>query len=953
MGRMLGSQQYHSHLSSNKFPAHFLDPLSSAVIDDQPSVLDWCQFMFTLNPVYRQAVMRCVAYFQTDVAFTSGTDKLLGDDEESKYDEFFRDQLNIQGQEMQMGMDMMCFHGDVKAVTRDGVYKLRDLAGQTVDVLSEGGVYRPAKFKSFGRQRLLEVEFSDGRTILATPEHKWVVRNCSGKTVRIPTTELRKNHRIERTVAPRPEKNADYAEGVRHGFAFGDGSLYNDGKQCCVPFFGAKETDMVPWYEGHGSEPRQYQTSAACKTFAKIHGLPAHYKEMPAATASASYWYGFICGLLAADGSVDTYGCALLTQKARAALEISAEQLPRIGMAAGPVRGHMRTAEFIRDDGTVDTYTGLMHYVTLLKRFMQADDFVRPHHRRNFEENYQPTNYGKYIAIKDVRETGMVDEVFCCVEMETHTFVVDQAILTGQCYGNHFCSIVDAFKWMIQCRCGNQVTLREASTNPRYRWRWMNMTPHADCPNCHHNGAWKMQHYPDDRPESLKFRSWAPQEIEIDHDLLTGNTKYKWRIPQDYAQQIRSGKVWQLENCRPEVFKAIACNDRFLEFDHGKLFHAKEPTLSGHNLRGWGCSRTMMNFRPLWKIQVLHRHDETFCLDYIIPFRVVTPDGGRGGEANEPFRTANMGTFKRMFDRMNRLRRFNPTDWHAFPYPIKYQLLGGDARQLMTPDMLDGEYGRLLDGIGAPVELQRGTLDVQSLPTSLRVFEASFSFLTHTNNEFLRWTANEVSRRLRWQYVVPRHHRVQHADDMQKMMAILQMAAGGNVSLRTALRMLGLNNRDEKRYTLEDQRWEQTFTSRMQEEMAQSDFMQQLNKGTSPMTQAMSGQAGGQAPPGGAPPAGAPAPAGGAPMGGGDPADAMIQQAKFTTDPSELMAISQQFAQYLMKANPSVRNQAMSKAEQQSPLLHAAAKQMIAKQKQQFEAQGREQGMMENYGQPA
>ena len=183
---------------------------------------------------------------------------------------------------------------------------------------------------------------------------------------------------------------------------------------------------------------------------------------------------------------------------------------------------------------------------------------------------------------------------------------------------------------------------------------------------------------------------------------------------------------------------------------------------------------------------------------------------------------------------------------------------------------------------------------------------------------------------------------------MQKMMAILQMAAGGNVSLRTALRMLGLNNRDEKRYTLEDQRWEQSFTSRMQEEMAQSDFMQQLAKGSSPISSAMGAMQGGGAPP----PGGQPAQGGAAmPPGGGDPVDSIIQQAKFTTDPGEMMALAQQLADFLLKSSPSVRSQSLNKTQQQSALLYAAAKDAMEKTKQQFEAQGREQGMMQNYGQ--
>jgi hypothetical protein len=494
MGRYLGTQQYHSRLESSKFPAPFLDPLSSAVIDDQPSVLDWCQFMFTLNPVYRQAVMRCVAYFQTDIAFTSGTDKLLGDDEESKYDEYFRDHLNIHGQEMQMGMDVMCFHGDVKAVTRNGVFRLRDLVGKTVDVLSEGGVYRPARFKSFGRQRLLEVVFKDGQRILATPEHQWVARNCSGKLVRVPTTSLVKNYRIERTVADRPARNADYEEGVRHGFVFGDGSLYNDGAQALASFFGEKDSQLIPAFAGVGGEARGYPAGEPKPDSRRIHGLNPAYKELPDNEESASYWYGFVCGFMAADGSADTYGCAVLTQKSRETLEAIREQLPRIGMASGPVRGHVRTAEFKRPNGKVDTYTGLMHYVTLLKRFMRPDDFLLAEHRRKFEENFRSTSYGRFIEVQGVNETGLVDEVFCCVEMATHTFVVENAILTGNCYGNHFCSVVDTFKWMIQCSCGNQVALREAHTNQRYRWRWISMTPHAHCPQCHRDGPWRMVH---------------------------------------------------------------------------------------------------------------------------------------------------------------------------------------------------------------------------------------------------------------------------------------------------------------------------------------------------------------------------------------------------------------------------------------------------------------------------
>src|ERR1019366_5606834 len=139
-----------------------------SVPSNMRSALYWSEYIFSMFGTYRMAMERVISYFLTDVQILN-----TSEDETEKWQSFFNDVLDIKTVIQNMLRGRMCFHGDTKVITAKGVFRLRELAGQTVDVLSDGGVYRAAEFKSFGRQELLEVEFSDGRKILATPDHEW------------------------------------------------------------------------------------------------------------------------------------------------------------------------------------------------------------------------------------------------------------------------------------------------------------------------------------------------------------------------------------------------------------------------------------------------------------------------------------------------------------------------------------------------------------------------------------------------------------------------------------------------------------------------------------------------------------------------------------------------------------------------------------------------------------
>jgi len=936
--------------ADDRFPDPFCDIASLSMPESIQAALRWCEFIMNCNGVYRQAIDRVVSYFLTDIQIEDLGQNALGREEKEKYEEFFNNTLGIKNALHSVAMDYLCFHGDTRVPTRDGVYAIRDLTGLTVDVISQGGVYRPATFKRFGRQALLEVTFSDGRKVLATPEHQWLVQKSTGGFVKVPTTELA-GRRIERTVAPRPEKNAEFYEGVRHGFTYGDGSLYNKHNprkktHAVANFFGEKDAAVVPYFSGVGGQPKlqkQYAGAGTC-TLTKVHGLPEKYKTIPEATASASYWYGFICGFLAADGSVDTHGCAILTQKNRAVLDAIEAQLPRVGMVAGPIRTQQQTMFLPEYKGLRRQHKLTMHYMTLLKQFMQEDDFLIPAHRKNFNDNNRRTNYGKFISVKSVNPTGIIDDVYCCLEPETHSFVIDNGIITGNCYGNSFTTLLVPFRRYLSCKkCGLEMPLSQVYNKPACAFKWQNFQFHAKCPQCNYTGEWAHIDRRTSDTADLKLKRWSPHEIELLWDPYTDDVRYVWRIPEDYRTLIKQGHLHHLERASWEVIQAIKDNKNLM-FDKDVVFHLREDSLAGLRNRGWGISRILANFRQAWYVQILMRYNEAVALDYVIPFRVITP-APRGGDAqsSDPVHTINLSSFTSRVQAMLRARRSDPARWNVLPFPVNYQALGGDASQLAPKELIDQGLDTLLKCIGMPVELFNGTLTMQAAPAALRVFEANWAHLPHNLNRFLGYVAEQVAKIKSWEPAAVTLTRVTHADDLNRQMAKLQLMMGGQISKSTGLKSVGLDYDEETKRTLEEERIYAEEQAKMQKEMEQSQQMDSLTQ-PAQMTGGV-GDTGASA--SGAPPAGP----GGAPP---NPVDQFLLQRQNSPNvprtPDDLQAQAQLIAQQLMSLPESQKDSQLIKLKRADPTMHALVKSIIADIRQQAQTQGGAMLLQQQYG---
>ena len=564
------------------------------------------------------------------------------------------------------------------------------------------------------------------------------------------------------------------------------------------------------------------------------------------------------------------------------------------------------------------------------------------------------------VEIKDIGEktTGREEkEKFRVFLEETLSIknVLHTVALDYLTYGNSFTSIIVPFRRYLMCpHCGLEMPFDKVHNSTQCAFSWQNFEFHATCPNCKFVGAWKHIDRRSGDTGTISVKRWSPHEMDLIWDPYTEDCTYVWKIPEDYRNLIKAGHLHHLERANWEVIQAIKDNKNLM-FDKGVIYHLKEDALSGMRNRGWGISRVLANFRQAWYVQILHRYNEAVALDYVIPFRVITPaPRGGDGQSSDPVHTINLSSFTARVQAMLRARRTDPARWNILPFPVNYQALGGDATQLAPRELMDQGLETLLKCIGMPVELFNGTLSFQAAPAALRLFEANWSHLPHNLNRFLNELVANVTRVMSWEPVGAKLVRVTHADDLNRQMAKLQLMQGQQISKTTGLKSVGLDYEEETKRMLEEERIYAEEQGRMQEEMAQAQQMQDMSQPAEMMMGAGDAGASATGMPqggGGAQPTAAPAMPGQAPS----PVDQFLMQRQNSPSvprtPEDLQSQAQMIANQLLAMPESLKDSELIKLKRADATMHALVTSIIDDIRQQARSQGGAMLMAQQYGQ--
>lgn len=314
-----------------------------------------------------------------------------------------------------------CFRGDTLVLTQAGHRPIRELSGEMHSVLCGDGAWREARFGSGGNQELFKITLPSGETIYSTARHRWFT---GWKMEEKTTVELAG---LNLPIIPsfqRPDrKDAEFLSGVQHGIVFGDGGrvskntfrvqLYCEKKQLSI-FFDKISTG----YRARLSDPNFL--------IARISSPGVDLKKPPNILKSDTYWYGFFCGLISTDGCVsEQHGTVTLQQSDPDSIRLIASQCYRFGISVSSIRDFTTTDSSYKSKQDVSV-------ITFVKQSLVLEDFLRERHRRNFISNVKRDRLAT-VKVASVEPTGITEEVFCCREPETSSFVLSSGILTGNC----------------------------------------------------------------------------------------------------------------------------------------------------------------------------------------------------------------------------------------------------------------------------------------------------------------------------------------------------------------------------------------------------------------------------------------------------------------------------------------------------------------------------------------
>ncbi len=361
-----------------------------------------------------------------------------------------------------------CVSAETLIHTEEGLIAAKDLAGKTIKVLSEGGVYRHSTWNNYGIQRLWEVTLKNGDTLYATEDHEWITLKNGYK--RIFTTAELQGHSIPMQHVSNIQTNHDdpvFRKGVQHGYVYGDGTIQHSrgngeitSTRAYVPAFTEHNKKFVSkWFDNVGYQPSRDAVVG--------NNLPKEWKNLPDINESKVYLLGFIAGLIAADGHVDKRGSTMLHQS-------DLKELVKIRQIAAKVGLPVVSIKLTRD---INPWTG--EYAPLYKMqfvkaaFAESNLILLDTHYKNMEVSLLKKSRKLSVKVVSVRPTNRIEEVFCCVEPETHTMVIEGGYLTKQCYvlpspDDSRGGILDSVKTMTEIMSrGGGVGLNISSLRPK------------------------------------------------------------------------------------------------------------------------------------------------------------------------------------------------------------------------------------------------------------------------------------------------------------------------------------------------------------------------------------------------------------------------------------------------------------------------------------------------------
>lgn len=307
-----------------------------------------------------------------------------------------------------------CHDGNTRIITREGIFPLKELVGKSIVTLNRFGGWEESTVRSFGVQPLQEILFSDGRTVLATANHRWWQEDGT----RVTTEQLK-----EVPIAPSAHMYGYDMEGVKHGIIFGDGQLDHKTKTYSyVVLIGAKEalhkyfSDEPVLRKGRYDNLRVWPTKRRIKAGLKVTLQDGNYKSLPD-RCTPEYARGFIAGLIATDGCTKTTSVTISCEGFSLA-----QQIAELAVLGGCRVKHVKVVS------RVNPFDGSARELSQITLENQSAPIIREDQQTAVQSRVLP------LKVEDIRYSGKTEETYCVIAPKSESFTLANGLITSNCF---------------------------------------------------------------------------------------------------------------------------------------------------------------------------------------------------------------------------------------------------------------------------------------------------------------------------------------------------------------------------------------------------------------------------------------------------------------------------------------------------------------------------------------
>lgn len=362
--------------------------------------------------------------------------------------------------------------------------------------------------------------------------------------------------------------------------------------------------------------------------------------------------------------------------------------------------------------------------------------------------------------------------------------------------GNVFVSVYYPIHRTLVCKnCGSAHNAKTATFVDFKNYEFV-----GTCPVCSKAGTFQRKDTKSLNIDDMNIIKWDPLNISVNHNIITGEYEYYYRIPNEVRRRVLQGDRLFV-NSVPWGFIEAVRNKQDFKFDRDSIYHMKNVS-TGHMVEGVSIPPLISQYNLVFYIATLRKANEAIANDFMSPMRVIYPTAQTGN--SDPVVAMSMKNF--VANMQSNMVQFKQDQNHITiaPVPIGYQAISGEGKTMLVSQEIAQAEESILLSMGVSRELLSGTTNWTSSTVGLRMLDNTLRSYVDQIDGLVDWIMARTAR-----YLGVDQHKVtmspfKLADDDSLRQVLLSLVQSGQASMSTLYESYGMDYEDELRRIRED-----------------------------------------------------------------------------------------------------------------------------------------------------